>query len=177
MPFNPNQDFAQRMRQNDQRFQRIARENAKRQQDQFKATADRWAREARQRALEQQQRQFQVHDYARRQARAPLVVSSPGWGPTARPQPPRGRDASCRRCGSLFRPGLRTCPGCGASPARAPGRTLWTAVLLALLSLIAALAIAAAVHAASPPPHRTGQAAAQPDHLSNAGRVRNDRNR
>jgi hypothetical protein len=83
MPSNPNRDFMQQMRQNDQRFQRFAQQNMKRQQDQFKNTADGWARDARRRAREQQQRQVQQQwqflPTLRRVIRCAMIRVSPSW--------------------------------------------------------------------------------------------------
>ena len=165
MPFNQNSNFMQQMRQNNQRFQRSAQQNAKRQQDQFNATANRWLRESGQRSLEQQrhrtqeqQRQAQLRQNTRyRQSRPPSAAGSSGWRPTAQPQPLLGRRARCRRCWSPLYPGLRTCPGCGASTARARGRAWWAVTFIALLLGLVILA-AAAAHTSSRPSKANSQA-------------------
>ncbi len=165
MPSNPNRDFMQQMRQNDQRFQRFAQQNMKRQQGQFKNTADGWARDARRRAREQQQRQvqqqwqFHLQQKARSQrSRPPWVVSSSSGGPTAQPERQWSQHPLCRRCGSLLHPGLRTCRSCGASPARAPGRTLRAVAFILLLLCLFVLAVSLAVHASSQSTQVSGQA-------------------
>ena len=149
MPSNPNRDFMQQMRQNDQRFQRFAQQNMKRQQDQFKNTANGWARDARRRAQNSNKDRssnngpFHLQQKARsRQSRPPWVVSASSWGPTAQPQREWSQHPLCRRCGSLLHPGLRTCRSCGASSARAPGRTLRAAAFIILLLCLFVLAVA-----------------------------------
>jgi hypothetical protein len=166
MPFNQNRNFMQQMAQNNQRFQQFAQQNMQRQQNQAKTTANGWARDAQRRSQQQQQNQVQYQRAAHlqqkarsRQSRPPsLISSSSRRGSAAQPQPPWGCGPSCRRCGSSLRPGARTCPCCGKSPARALGRTLWAVTLIVLLLCLIALAVSSAVHASSVPPRGNSQA-------------------
>jgi ribosomal protein L37E len=165
MPHNANRNFMQQMQQNNQRFQQFAQQNLQRQQNQFKNAADGWARDARRRSQQQQQDQVQYQRAAHlqqkarsRQSRPPSAVSSSSWAPTAQPQRLWSQHPLCRRCGSSLYPGLRTCPGCGASAARALGRTLWAAAFIVLLLGLVVLAIAVAVHASARPSQATSQA-------------------
>jgi exonuclease VII large subunit len=165
MPFNQNSNFMQQMRQNNQRFHKFAQQNNRRQQDQFNRTARQWNIQAQQRGLQQQQQraqqqraQFQSRQNIRyRQSQPPSVASSSGWRPTAQSQPLSSRRARCRRCWSPLYPGLRTCPGCGASTARARGRALWAVTFIALLLGLVILA-AAAAHTSARPSKANSQA-------------------
>jgi ribosomal protein L37E len=88
------------------------------------------------------------------------VDNSSSWAPTAQPQRQWSQHPLCRRCGSLFHPGLRTCRSCGASTARALGRTLRAAAFIILLLCLFVLAVALAVHASSRSTQVNGQAPA-----------------
>jgi hypothetical protein len=148
MPFNQNSNFMQQMAQNNQRFQQFAQQNMQRQQNQFKTTANGWARDAQRRSQQQQQNQVQYQRAAYLQQKAR----------SRQPQPPWGWGPSCRRCGSTLRPGLQTCPGCGASSTRALARALWAATFIILVLCFIALAIVLAVHASSPATQANSQA-------------------
>jgi hypothetical protein len=170
MPFNQNRNFMQQMAQNNQRFQQFAQQNIQRQQNQFKTTANGWARDAQRRSQQQQRNQVQYQRAAHlqqnarsRQPQPPLAASSSSGRPAAQPQQPWSQQPwsqqpPCRRCRSPLRPGLRTCPCCGTSAARAWGRTLWAAVFIILLVGLLILAIAAVVRASSKPSQGNGQA-------------------
>jgi exonuclease VII large subunit len=148
MPFNQNSNFMQQMTQNNQRFQQFAQQNMQRQQNQFKTTANGWARDAQRRSQQQQQNQVQyqraAHLQQKARSRQPQPSSAASFSSrrsAAQPQPPWGRGPSCRRCGSTPRPGLQTCPGCGASSTRALARTLWAATFIILVLCFITLAI------------------------------------
>ena len=165
MPFNQNSNFMQQMAQNNQRFQQFAQQNMQRQQNQFKNTANGWARDAQRRSQQQQQNQIQYQRaaYLQQKARSrqpqPSSAASFSSGRSAaQPQPPWGWGPSCRRCGSTLRPGLQTCPGCGTSSTRALARALWAATFIILVLCFIALAIVLAVHASSRPPQANSQA-------------------
>ena len=149
MPFNQNSNFMQQMAQNNQRFQQFAQQNLQRQQNQFKTTANGWARDAQRRSQQQQQNQVQYQRAGHLQQKARSRQPQPSS--TAQPQPLWGWGPSCRRCGSTLRPGLQTCPGCGTSSTRALARAWWAATFIILVLCFIALAIVLAVHASSPP--------------------------
>ena len=169
MPYNPNRNFMQQMRQNNQRFQQFGQQNMQRQQNQFKNTANGWAGDARRRSRQQQQNRVQYQRGAHlqqkprsRQPRPSSMVSSSGWRAAAQPQQPwsqqpRSEQRPCRRCRSPLRAGLRTCPGCGTSAARARGRTLRAATLIVLLLCLVVLAVAAVMRASSRPSQANSQ--------------------
>jgi hypothetical protein len=162
MPFNQNSNFMQQMAQNNQRFQQFAQQNMQRQQNQFKNTANGWARDAQRRSQQQQQNQVQyqraAHLQQKARSRLPQPSSAASSFPVAQPQPRWNQHAECRRCGSTLRPGLQTCPGCGASSTRALARALWAATFIIFVLCLIALAIVLAVHASSRPLQANSQA-------------------
>jgi hypothetical protein len=157
MPFNQNSNFMQQMSQNNQRFQQFAQQNMQRQQNQFKTTANGWARDAQRRSQQQQQNQVQYQRAAylqqkarSRQPQPPSAASSSSGRLAAQPQQPWSQQPPCRRCRSPLRPGLRTCPCCGTSAGRAWGRPVRAAAFIILLVGLVILAAAAVVRASSP---------------------------